>query len=238
MHIVTTDFVSGAQAARGVAVIIDVFRAFTVACYGLERGASALLPVGEVEEALALRQQYPDALLIGEREGKPLPGFDIGNSPSQILSTRLNGRPVIQTTHAGTQGLVNATQADVVLTGALVNAAATARYIQSLAPETVTLVRMGWKAETRTDEDDACAEYLHRLLLGETPDTNSLKQQLMRSPCAARFLDPAQPWNPREDLGLCLAVNRFNFALKANRNSKGQLALTHVQLPQICPSPP
>lgn len=215
MHIEFVNFVAGAQQARGIAVVIDVFRAFTTSCYCFAAGASEFLAVGSEQRALLLREQHPGALLLGERYGKPLAGFDCGNSPSAVETMNLNGRTVIHTTHAGTQGLVNARGAEQVLTGAFVNARATANYIKSLQPELVTLVRMGLHAETACDEDWLYADYLAALLRGEAVDDAEFADALRRSPFSARFFDPAQPWSPEQDFHCCLKFNAFNFVLQA-----------------------
>lgn len=225
MQINVVDFVKGAQEAEGITVIIDVFRAFTVACYCLEQKPKAINPVGSIEEALLLKKQDPSAILIGEREGKKLPGFDFGNSPTELTQGNVFNQRIIHTTHAGTQGLVNTVKATQVLTGSLVNAKATADYIVSQNPKLVTLVRMGWKAETNTDEDDFCAEYLKHLLEGKLYDISAMKQRIMGSPCVERFLDPTQTCSPKSDLDLCLAVNRFDFAVEAKKDNTGLLYL-------------
>ena len=67
---------------------------------------------------------------------------------------------MIQTTTAGTQGLINAVSADIVLTGSLVNAEAVVKYIKSLNPENVSLVAMGYRATESADEDLLCAEII------------------------------------------------------------------------------
>ena len=221
MNVIKTDFVKGAQKAKGIAVIIDVFRAFSVACYCVDRGAEKMMPVASIEEALAFQERDNSLLCIGEREGKKLPGFDFGNSPTEIISANLQGRAIVQTTHAGTLGLLNAVHADEVLTGAFVNAKATVEYIKSRQPKQVTLVRMGWQAETRSDEDDLCADYMEHLLLDKPFDTKSIYTQLKNSPCASRFFDPAIPWNPISDFKLCLDIDRFQFALKLERDEQG-----------------
>src|SRR5712675_730266 len=123
MHIDVVDFIDGAQSARGFAVVIDVFRAFSVAAYAFARGAARIIPVAEIEDARALKLASPQAILVGERNAKPLPGFDCGNSPTELERFELQERTLIHTTHSGTQGLVNAVGADEVITGALVNCA-------------------------------------------------------------------------------------------------------------------
>jgi 2-phosphosulfolactate phosphatase len=228
MEIRVVDFVAGARAAEGVVIVIDVFRAFSVACYAFSRGAKQVIPVGDVEEAFELRKRYTDALLVGERGGKMLRGFDHGNSPTEILELDLSGRTLIHTTHAGTQGLVNATKADVVFTGALVNAKATAQCVRSFSPNVVTLVRMGLEAEVNSDEDDLCAIYLESLLLDHSFDTACIESQLRSSPFSQRFFDESMPWSPASDFELCVDVDRFNFAVQAEQIEAGQLSLRSI----------
>src|SRR5690606_3087515 len=118
---------------------------------------------------------------VGERYGRRLEGFDFGNSPSEILTADLHGKTLIQSTHAGTQGVVNATQADEVLTGSFVNARATADYILARKPAVVTLVRMGLEARTVSDEDALFALYLTSLLKGNQPDQEAIEELLLTS---------------------------------------------------------
>ena len=208
------DFVSGAREAKGIVVIIDVFRAFSVACYCFDQGVQKVIPVGAFEDALSYENARAPFVRVGERNGKKLPGFDFGNSPTELEGASLEGRVVVQTTHAGTQGLVNACNASEVLTGALVNANATADYIKQQNPETVSLVRMGWEASESTDEDDICADYIESLLLDIPFDESKIKETLKASRCAERFLDPKIPWNPMSDFERCTDVNKFDFVLR------------------------
>jgi 2-phosphosulfolactate phosphatase len=214
MHVAIADFVNGAREARGVAVIIDVFRAATLQCHAVAQGAARVLPVADEALARQFKAANPDWLLVGERHARKLPGFDHGNSPSEIAALDLTGRTVIHTTHAGTQGLMAAQDARVVLSAALVNASATAALVRSLAPEHVTLVRMGAEARERTLEDDLCAEWLACQLRGEPYDTASIRARLAEAPSARKFFDPACDWAPRADFDLCCSLDRFGFALQ------------------------
>ncbi|MGC3980042.1 MAG: 2-phosphosulfolactate phosphatase [Steroidobacteraceae bacterium] len=215
MKVVVTDFVVGARAARGIAVVINVFRAFSLAAYALDGGATAVLPMDDLERARQLKRDDPRRLLFGERHAQPPPDFDGGNSPAHVTQRDVRGRELIHTTHAGTQGLVNAMGADEVLTGALVNAKAIVRYIRRRAPEQVTLVRMGYEAETRCTEDDLCAELLLARLCGEDYPTADIRTRLRAAPAADKFFDPAcQHYAPQADFELCTEVDRFDFVLK------------------------
>jgi 2-phosphosulfolactate phosphatase len=217
MHIEITDFVAGARDARGVAVIIDVFRAFSVEAYAFARGAAFSIPVAEIEAARQLKAENPQAILLGERHARPLPGFDCGNSPTELERLTVKDRMLIHTTHSGTQGLANAINADEVITGALVNCAAIVRYLQSRQPAQVTLVRMGHEARERCDEDDLCAELIASRLRGESPSTLNVRNRLRKASSAKKFFDPACDWAPERDFELCTEVDIFDFVLRLDR---------------------
>jgi 2-phosphosulfolactate phosphatase len=229
------DHVAGAARARGIALVIDVFRAFTVAPHAVAAGASRVLPVGAVEEALALRASLPDAVLAGERHARRLPGFDLGNSPTEVVAYGVAGRPFVHTTHAGTQGLIGATQADEVLTASLVNVSALARYVRSRNPAQATIVRMGHEARERCVEDDLCAETLVALFEGQAPPTTqAVRDRLREAPAARKFFDPACDYAPRADFDYCTEVDRFDFVLRLVRAGDGLRELVRIDMP-ACP---
>lgn len=230
MQISIVDHVTGARSARGVAIVIDVFRAFSVAAYAFLRGAATVVPVAAVEDARELKRQHPDWLLIGERHARPLPGFDCGNSPADLEQFDLTGRTLIHTTHAGTQGLTNALQADEVITGALVNAGAIVRYVQARQPSVVTIVRMGHQARENCDEDDICAELLRSRLSGEPMPTAGIRERLRSAASAQKFFDPACDWAPERDFELCTRVDEFAFVLQLD-SSQAPPRLRRIDVP-------
>jgi len=199
-----------------------VFRACSLVAHALAAGAARVLPVEGADEARARKAAHPDWLLVGERHAKPLPGFDGGNSPTEVLRRPLDGRTLIHTTHAGTQGLVAASRvAERVFTGAFVNAAATVAVVQALQPEEVTLVAMGHEARERCLEDDLCRDLLHARLVGAHFDTADLTAQLRAAPAAAKFFDPAADWAPEGDFALCAALDAVPFAVGLARCAEG-----------------
>jgi 2-phosphosulfolactate phosphatase len=207
------DFVEGAKAAKGLTVVIDVFRAFSLAAHLFARGAHKVYPVAAIETARELKARWPEALLIGERQARPLPGFDAGNSPTELESIDVAGRTIIHTTHAGTQGLTNAANASEVITGALVNAAAIVRYVRARKPERVTIVRMGHEARERCDEDDLCARILRSRLEGAEIEVHPATE-LRQASSAAKFFDAACPWAPEGDFERCTRLDVFDFVLQ------------------------
>jgi 2-phosphosulfolactate phosphatase len=109
--------------AGGVAVVIDVLRATTTIVYALGAGCCAVRPCLEVDEARQLADGLPAGrvLLGGERHGRPLPGFDLGNSPGQCTPALCRGKTLVFTTTNGTRALLHAATAQRVLVAAFVN---------------------------------------------------------------------------------------------------------------------
>ncbi len=212
--------IEGAKAARGLAVIIDVFRAFTLECYMFKAGAARILPIGSVEEARALKTRFPTYLLAGEREGRRLPDFDFGNAPSEVKGCSFGGKTVVHTTSAGTQGISNAVNADEILGCSLVNAAATARYIRQSGAHEVSLVCMGWAGVRETEEDTLCARYIESLLNGTAIDMET-ELLAVRHGEGTKFFDPTQQdVFPEADFYCCTAVDAFDFALKLHSDGE------------------
>lgn len=217
MDIQILQLLEGAQEASGLTVVIDVFRAFSTACYAFDKGAEKIIPVGSIETAYQLKKEHPEFILAGERNEKMPEGFDFGNSPAR-LNGHLKGKTIVHTTSSGTQGIVNATGADEIITGSFVNAGAIVRYIKKQNPETVSLVCMGYACEFSTDEDTLCAEYIKNELEGE-PNHFAKMVEIIRMGSGARFFEPeSQEYAPIDDFGLCLNLDHFNFVLKAEQS--------------------
>lgn len=214
MDIQILHMIEGAKQATGITVIIDVFRAMSVEAYFLNSGAEKVVPIGDVQVAYEMKRQNPQVILAGERHGKMLPGFDCGNSPSQLLTMDAVGKTVVHTTSAGTQGIANAVNASEILGGSLLTASATAEYIRRSGAEKVSLVCMGLAALSQTEEDNLCAEYIKCLLEGGEMDIQAEVEKL-KFTSGAKFFHPAkQEVFPEPDFHLCTSVDKFDFVLK------------------------
>jgi 2-phosphosulfolactate phosphatase len=230
MHVDILDLIEGAKQARGLTVIIDVFRAFSTACYVVQNGAREIIPVGDVDLAYKLKEENPAYVLMGERKGKMLPGFDYGNSPADIQTFDFSGKTVIQTTSAGTQGFANAKDAKELISGSFVNAEAIVTYIKKKAPEKVSLVCMGTWAVKPNNEDTLCAEYIAGRLNNQKMDEKKIYRRLKDSKTAQIFFDPAVTWAPEKDFDLCLNIGHCNFVLKAEKGENDLLALKPIYI--------
>lgn len=230
MNIKILQLIEGAKQAEGLTVIIDVFRAFSSACYIFNNGADRIIPVGNIDYAYKLKDENPEFILVGERGGKKPEGFDHGNSPTQIEDVDFKGKTVIQTTSAGTQGIANATNAKEIITGSFVNAQAIINYIKKQNPEKVSLVAMGNRGTEINDEDIFCAEFIKNAIENKPNDFSKISEHLRTYSSAEKFFDPEKDWAPEKDFELCLALNKFNFVLKVETLNNEQMFLKKIEI--------
>ena len=224
MDIQILQLIEGARQAKGLTVIIDVFRAFTTESFIMSRNPEKIIPVGDVELAWDYKSKHPNAVLCGERGGAIIEGFDYGNSPSAVIEDDFTGRTVIHTTSAGTQGIVNAVGADEILGGCLVNANAIACYIRKKQPDFVSLVCMGLAGVRPTDEDTLCAEYIKGLLEDRPLADMDKRVQALRHTDGAKFFDGAQQQVfPRRDFELSTMVGICPFVLRLTDDAESGL---------------
>jgi 2-phosphosulfolactate phosphatase len=111
----------------GIAVVVDVLRATSLMVHALAAGANAIVPCLEIDEAKQKARELPpgSALLAGERQGVPILGFNLGNSPRSCDRDRCAEKTIVMTTTNGTRAVLAALKAERVLIGAFVNISAT-----------------------------------------------------------------------------------------------------------------
>lgn len=208
MNIQIIEGTEGAQQAKDVAVIIDVLRAATVSAYLLNAGVESIIPVSTSDEAFDYKRTNPDVLLVGEDKGIKIPGFDVGNSPSEIKQRKdLYGKKVIQRSSTGTQGLVNAQNARLVIFGSFVTAGAILNYLKNQPNQNTTLVPM------YALEDQLFAEYIRDHLTDSQPIAmEAIKNKLTQHEWLQKsFLDPDNNNFTEDDFHLSLETDVFDF---------------------------
>ena len=200
----------------GSVVVIDVLRAFTFEAWAFARGAARMLAADEPAHALHVaRTLLPGSLAAGERGGRPLEGFDLGNSPLALEDHDVEGRTIVHRTSAGTQGLARTAGATLVLAASFVTAGATARFLREHGIDDVTFIVTGDSLGRDGDEDLACAELIAARANGDDPDPAPFLARVPTSDAGRMFGPDGPDWAPPEDLALACEVDRFDFALIA-----------------------
>lgn len=168
-------------------VVFDVLRATSTFVAALHNGAQAIIPVSEIAEAVAIRQQRADVLLAGERYGVRIRAaqsggvdFDFGNSPREFRPEKVRGKTIVSTTTNGTVALRACAGAKIVLAASFLNLAATARFLNQLSPEEILLVCAG-TGEGTALEDVLAAGALAGLVDAEYTDATEIASRTFHS---------------------------------------------------------
>ncbi|MFM9373742.1 2-phosphosulfolactate phosphatase [Streptomyces sp. Da 82-17] len=215
-----------------VAVVIDVMRAFTTAAWAFHRGAERIVLAADEGEALKIKAAHPGWLAL--KDGALVDGFDLVNSPALLRNSDLAGRTVVQKTTAGTVGALAVAHAELVLCASFAVAGATVRALTeagvgaaaSATPVTYVATGEGGRAA----EDLACAAYLdQRLADGEHPDPAPYVHRARTSPAADDLRTGHRLGSHPDDVELCVEVDRFDFAMRMEREETGLPVLRAVR---------
>jgi 2-phosphosulfolactate phosphatase len=174
----------------------------------------------------------PDSILCGEDGGRKPHGFDLGNSPAEVVRfPELAGRTVVMRTSGGTRTVVRALRsgADPVYAASLVTAGFTASVVRHSTH--VTIIASGLGGVSIADEDEETAGLIADRILGRADDPARISR-IQTGKGAARLRTTA--WIDPEDLVRCLEVDRYPFALRA-RLDEGVATLCGARLTESVP---
>ena len=145
-------------------VVIDVLRASTTIVTALFNGAREIIPVTTVERAVKISGRlFGDVVLLGgERNGKMVQGFNLGNSPAEYTEERVKGKAIVFSTTNGSQAIEKARYAQLLLVCAFINISAVAAALNDLNRDFI-IVCSG-RDGTFSIEDTVCAGLLLHLL--------------------------------------------------------------------------
>lgn len=166
---------SGADVAGRVVAIIDVLRASTCIAVALANGAKAVIPFESAEDVVSRSKSFerPTVRLAGERRTRPIPGFDLGNSPSEFTRDAVEGKTVLFTTTNGTAALLGVQGARDIVVASYVNFSAVLALLRSAlrGGADVALVCAGRDRQLSL-EDTACAGRYIRFITSHLPDVS------------------------------------------------------------------
>ena len=204
-------------------VVFDVLRATSTFITALHNGANAIVPVSEIAEALAWRQNQPDVLLGGERDGVKIhsaqtggTGFDLGNSPREYTAEKVRGKTIVSTTTNGTRALRAGAGAKKVLAASFLNLAATAEFLQRQPGSSLVLVCAGTRENIAT-EDVLAAGAMSELLLRWSGTVGDPEGKSNQQCSGSRVRSPHQN-------GILEFSNSVETALGAWQKAKDKLA--------------
>ena len=147
--------------SNAIVVVIDIFRATSSICYGIDNGAEAIIPVATVEECKSYESK--GYLLAAERDGKVVDGFDFGNSPFAYAGEKVNGKTIVLTTTNGTHAINESKKAAYqVIIGSFLNLTAVCDYLKTQDKD-VFLLCAGWKNKFNLEDTLFAGAVVNRL---------------------------------------------------------------------------
>ena len=162
-----------------VSIMVDALRASTSITVALNN-FKKVIPCFTPEEALELQEKI-GGVVAGERNGKQIDGFDIGNTPVGILNYESDEDTLILTTTNGTRILESMNSK--VLVGSLVNAESVAKASCRLADDHIDVVMAGVKGKFAIEDYLAAGEILYQIceILDEYELSEYAKTAIMAS---------------------------------------------------------
>lgn len=146
--------------SNSIVVVIDIFRATSSICYGIDNGANSIIPVATIEACESYRES--DFLLAAERNGEVVDGFDFGNSPFSYTTEKVNGKTIVLTTTNGTHAINMSRSASKIVIGSFLNIAALCNWLKSQSND-VLLLCSGWKDKVNLEDTLFAGGVVHYL---------------------------------------------------------------------------
>lgn len=113
-------------------IVIDVLRASSTLVIALNNGAREIIPVASIESAVKISGSLFGEVTLrgGERNGKMIEGFNLGNSPLEYSEAAVKGKSIIYCTTNGSVAMAKSRYARTLVIGSFVNLTATANFIR------------------------------------------------------------------------------------------------------------
>ena len=136
-------------------IILDVLRATTTISVALTNGAKEIIPTENISTAVRVAKGSKNSLLCGERNGKIVDGFNLGNSPLEYTPEAVKDKSLIFSTTNGTVSIIKSRFAKLCLLCSFVNMSSIVDFVNSI-DEDFTIICSG-KLNEFCLEDAVCA---------------------------------------------------------------------------------
>jgi 2-phosphosulfolactate phosphatase len=198
-------------------VVVDILRATSCMTTALAYGIESITPFAKLEDCLAMKAK--GYFTTGERDGKKVDGFDLGNSPFEYQNPELKGKKIAFTTTNGTQAIAKSIGAAQIVIGSFLNLSTVINHLKN-APENVLVVCAGWKGKVNLEDTlfaGALVENLksHLALACDAPLAaqhlyNQAKNDMFDFLKDSSHVQRLARLNIKEDIKFCLTPDQYN----------------------------
>lgn len=226
LDVFTTGSSIGDEDIRGkTIVVIDVLRATSTILTALNNGARSVIPVEDMGTAgkIATNLDPSSYILCGEKDGKKIDGYELGNSPFEYDESTVAGKSLILNTTNGTKTLVRCMHGSKVYIAGFLNIRAVCEQLKNDNNE-ISIVCSGWKGRLSL-EDVLCAGYIvSEVYEGKIPVEakdgakvamglfEQFGKDIFNTVHATNHAKRLIGLGFEEDIAYCCEIDKFNFA--------------------------
>mgnify|MGYP001458955615 CR=1 FL=1 len=158
-------------------------RATTTISWALRNGADSIQVFADLEllKESAMKWSPDKRIMLGERGGKKLEGFDLGNSPLSVTKGTVQGKRLFMSTTNGTKSLQKVQNAKHLFAMALPNRRAVAEKIISLNSENILILGSGWEGSYSLEDSLAAGALASYLRENYNSEVNIANDELQAS---------------------------------------------------------
>ncbi|HER24533.1 MAG TPA: 2-phosphosulfolactate phosphatase [Candidatus Atribacteria bacterium] len=170
--LLTPEEIKNTELAGKLVIVIDVLRASSTIITALANGCRGFIPILSPEQAKEKARQFNQekVLLGGERNGKMIEGFDLGNSPREYRKQAVQDKTIVFSTTNGVKTLELVKDAYRIIIGSFLNLQAVCNYCTNYRRD--ILIICAGKEGKYSLEDTACAGILINSLKNTLSDTH------------------------------------------------------------------
>lgn len=151
-------------------VVVDILRATSCMTTAFAFGIKSITPFAKLEDCLAMKEK--GYVTAGERDGKKVDGFDLGNSPFEYMEEKLKGKKIAFTTTNGTVAIAKSVGAREIVIGSFLNLSAITGYLSN-SDNNVLVVCAGWKGRVNLEDTLFAGALVDRLSDHTEPDCDA-----------------------------------------------------------------
>ncbi|MCI0752022.1 MAG: 2-phosphosulfolactate phosphatase [Flammeovirgaceae bacterium] len=198
-------------------VVVDILRATSCMTTAFAHGIESITPFAKLDDCLAMQKK--GYFTAGERDGKKVDGFDLGNSPFEYMNPALKGKKIAFTTTNGTQAIAKSEGAREILIGSFLNLSSVTDSLLT-SENNVLVVCAGWKGKVNLEDTLFAGALVEKLKDHIEPDCdaplaaqhlyNQAKNNMVKFLSESSHVKRLARLNIRKDIEFCLTPDQYN----------------------------
>jgi 2-phosphosulfolactate phosphatase len=198
-------------------VVVDILRATSCMTTAFAHGIESITPFAKLEDCLALKGD--GYFTAGERDGKKVDGFDLGNSPFEYMNPDLKGKKIAFTTTNGTIAISKSVGAKEIIIGSFLNLSSVVKHIIK-SENNVLVVCAGWKGKVNLEDTLFAGALVEKLKNHIEPDCdapiaaqrlyNEAKKDMVKYLSTSSHVKRLAKLNIHKDIAFCLTPDQYN----------------------------